>query len=305
MSEELQKTIKSGKFDSVFTEVPHAEKLGLRNPEQLRLFHLNVQDNKFSSDGLIDFLRRNIGQYVFSRAKIEEFRVDDNLESIVSEAIRVIKKNGTFDEHSVGSFGGIMLYVFLEQILGAPKIMSKVELATNAKQYESKCDGIHLLSFGEKYDTPYYHMVFGTSSVTGDMRDAIDSAFEAIIKIEAQGSTERTLAENTVFAKSFDEGTIKHIKDLLIPTKGRQAAYDTAYGVFLGYSIGLDGSKYPAVEYRKILAAKMKVDIQNHAAYIAEKIHKLNLSNHSFYFYVLPLNNADTDRVEMMKQIVE
>ena len=105
--------------------------------------------------------------------------------------------------------------------------------------------------------------------------------------------------------KSFDEGTIKHIKDLLIPTKGRQAAYDTAYGVFLGYSIGLDGSKYSAVEYRKILAAKMKVDIQNHAAYIAEKIHKLNLSNHSFYFYVLPLNDADTDRVEMMKQIVE
>ena len=63
MSDSFDKTISGGKFDEVFTEVPHAETLGLKNPEQLRLFHLNVNNNAFSSDQLEVFLRKNIGQY--------------------------------------------------------------------------------------------------------------------------------------------------------------------------------------------------------------------------------------------------
>lgn len=66
-----------------------------------------------------------------------------------------------------------MLYVFLEQVLGAPKILSKVELQTGAKQYDSKCDGIHLLSLEQTFGMPYYHMVFGTSSIVGDMKKAV------------------------------------------------------------------------------------------------------------------------------------
>lgn len=38
MNESFDKTISGGKFDEVFTEVHHAESLGLKNPEQLRLF---------------------------------------------------------------------------------------------------------------------------------------------------------------------------------------------------------------------------------------------------------------------------
>ena len=44
----LSKTLTSGNFDEVFIEVPHEEKLGLVNSEQLRLFHLNVVDKAFS-----------------------------------------------------------------------------------------------------------------------------------------------------------------------------------------------------------------------------------------------------------------
>ena len=42
MSDSFDKTLSGGKFDEVFTEVSHTETLGLKNPEQLRLFHLNV-----------------------------------------------------------------------------------------------------------------------------------------------------------------------------------------------------------------------------------------------------------------------
>ena len=88
MSDSFDKTLSGGKFDEVFTEVPHTETLGLKNPEQLRLFHLNVNNNAFSSDQLEVFLRKNIGQYVFSRAQIENYRIEDDVFSVGLDALR-------------------------------------------------------------------------------------------------------------------------------------------------------------------------------------------------------------------------
>ena len=146
MSDSFDKTLSGGKFDEVFTEVSHTETLGLKNPEQLRLFHLNVNNNAFSSDQLEVFLRKNIGQYVFSRAQIENYRIEDDVFSVGLDAIEIMKRNGAPGKKGTGNdLGEILLYVFLEQVLGAPKILSKVELQTGAKQFDSKCDGIHLL----------------------------------------------------------------------------------------------------------------------------------------------------------------
>ena len=158
------------------------------------------------------FLRKNIGQYVFSRAQIENYRIEDDVFSVGLDAIEIMKRNGAPGKKGTGNdLGEILLYVFLEQVLGAPKILSKVELQTGAKQFDSKCDEIHLLSLEQTFGMPYYHMVFGTSSIVGDMKKAVDSAFDAIVEIEKQSTQERTLAENTVFSKSFDQNTIQRI----------------------------------------------------------------------------------------------
>ena len=305
MSETLEKTSNGSMFSEVFTEVSHSEKLGLKNPEQLRIFHLNVIDNEFVFDKLEAFLKRNIGQYVFSRAQIEKYKIEGDAFSVGMDALEIMRKNGSPGQKGTGNdLGEIMLYVFLEQVLGAPKILSKVELQTGAKQYSSKCDGIHLLSLEAPAGIPYYQMVFGTSSITGDMKDAIDDAFDAIMQIENQKAQERILAENTVFSKSFDSDNIKKIKDLLIPAKGRQVPCDTAYGVFLVYDLGLNPSNYTAVEFRNELSRKMQMDIQFNQGFIVKKINELKLENHSFYFYILPLNNAETERTEIMERVI-
>ena len=119
MSDSFDKTISGGKFDEVFTEVPHAETLGLKNPEQLRLFHLNVNNNAFSSDQLEVFLRKNIGQYVFSRAQIENYRIEDDVFSVGLYAIEIMKRNGAPGKKGTGNdLGEILLYVFWSRFLG-------------------------------------------------------------------------------------------------------------------------------------------------------------------------------------------
>ena len=298
----LNKTIKGSDFDNIFTEVIHSESLGLINPEQLRLFHLNVMNNEFVSDDLQAFIRKNVGRYVFSRAKLEQFKINDDLESIGLEAMAVMQKNGRPGQQNTGnSLGEILLYAFLEQILDAPKIMSKVELFSTTNIQSSKCDGIHLLSLGG-YGQPYYQLVFGSSSVVGDMRDAIDQAFDAIMDIEQTNKNRLQLLEPSSLDRDFDPETARQIKEVGFPKKGSSVVRDTAYGVFIGYTLGLNPASYSTMQYQNALNHKMNTDIKNHAAYIARQINSRGLGTHSFYFYILPLNDADKDKSDIMEK---
>ena len=65
----LNKTIKGSDFDNIFTEVIHSESLGLINPEQLRLFHLNVMNNEFVSDDLQAFIRKKCREICVLKSK--------------------------------------------------------------------------------------------------------------------------------------------------------------------------------------------------------------------------------------------
>lgn len=306
MSETLSKTLKENSFDAVFTEVAHTESLGLKNGEALRLFCLDVRDNKFSQINLQKFLMRNIGRYVFSRAQLEQFRVDDDLDAVSAEALRILRKNSDADVKGTGAeLGEMLIYAFLEEKLGAPKLMSRIELTTDAMQYGSNCDCIHLLAVDPSGAVPYYQLVFGASNVVGDMKDAIDRAFESIIRIESSSSNESQMVEKTVMSRMFSESDIAKIEDVIVPQRGRTTTCDTAYGVFLGYTLGLDSAAYTTAEFRNALALKMERDIKEHAAYITQKIHDNNLGTHAFYFYILPFNEAETEKKEIMTRILK
>lgn len=163
MSDNLSKTV-HGDFDAVFCEVTQSCPVSWITQGELRLFHLNIRNNKFNPEEMKKLLYRNIGDYVFSRAKIEHFKVTGDAFAIVSQALRVLQKNGGADIKGTGSeLGELLLYSFLEEKLKAPKLMSRVELSTDAKQYESSCDGIHLLTSGVS-GMPYHQVVFGASS---------------------------------------------------------------------------------------------------------------------------------------------
>ena len=182
MSDNLSKTV-HGDFDAVFREVTQSCPVSWITQGELRLFHLNIRNNKFNPEEMKKLLYRNIGDYVFSRAKIEHFKVTGDAFAIVSQALRVLQKNGGADIKGTGSeLGELLLYSFLEEKLKAPKLMSRVELSTDAKQYASSCDGIHLLTSGVS-GMPYHQVVFGASSIVGDLTYAIDAAYESIVEI--------------------------------------------------------------------------------------------------------------------------
>lgn len=298
LSMSLSRTSRDSGFNAIFIEVSHPHTLGLKNAEQLRLFHLAVQNSRFSHRDLISFLRLNLGRYVFSRAEIADYTVTDKSELIVYDAAG---RMGTQD--SGQGLGELMLYILLEQVLNAPKVLSKVELNQQAGHTRSRCDAIHLLT--PDGGTPVSSIVFGTSSLSGDIQDAIDDAFDKIMQIETNSATECQLAEEHVFTTSLDSETAKTIKELLIPQPGGAATYDSAYGIFLGYNLGLLPGNYSNDDYRHQLDWKMGHDLAHHASYIANKITSLNLGTHAFYVYVLPFDDSDADSVSIMDAVLQ
>lgn len=306
MGVSLSKTLKDKDMDRIFAEVPCTENLGLRKPGQLRLFHLLVRDGKFYHEDLEKWLYRNLSRYVFSRAMLEQFRKNDDLDAAIERAIQTMRENGSGDKKGVGNeLGEMMIYAFLEGKLSAPKLMSRVELSTDLSQYQSACESIHLFSDIDENGVPFNQMVFGASNIVGDIRDAVDNAFDAILRIKNHTSREIQMVEKTALDRSFDDEEIAFLKDTIIPTPNAQSRYNTAYGIFLGYSIGIKAEDHPEIEYEKLVTKKMTDDIQHHTQYIADKIKGNGLGMHSFYIYILPFMDAESNKSEIMDHVMK
>lgn len=158
-------------FDSVFTEVKHDIGLNLKNNNCLRLFCLDIANNAFTYSGLFGYLQRNIGRYVFSRATIEQFKADGDTDAIGLKAVELLRTaQSSKDRGAGGELGEILLYLFLEQNLKAPKLLSKVELKTSGNQYVFGSDAVHLLSLSNNA----FQLVLGESKIIGDLKNAVD-----------------------------------------------------------------------------------------------------------------------------------
>jgi len=303
-SPKLSITSKGAGFDSVFFEV-HNENLGLSNPNCLRIFSLDVQNNSFSYTSLHQFLQKNIGRYVFSRAEIEKFKLNDEEEAIGLKAQELLRTaRNRKDSGAGGELGEILLYLFLEQKLNAPKLLSKIELKTTGNQYIYGSDGIHLLNSVDMSGNPICQLILGESKIIGNLKSAIDDAFESIEKANSSPDNELRLIETNIFKEAFDENTLEYLKSQIIPSKrDLTQCVDRAFGIFLGYTVELDKSQFSNSQYRLALQEKLKKDIQDNLSYIISKICKKKLDPYSFYFYVLPFDNALKDRASIIRKL--
>lgn len=299
----LTTTVRGSDFDSIFTEVAHGESLAIPNAQQTKIYHLDVINNEFDYNAIQKFIKTNIGRYVFSRAKRNNYK-GDAIEDITSDALTAYKRKLAATPGNY-SFAEIMLYSFLECVLGAPKIMSKIELQSSGGEYTSKTSGIHLLPIANGIATNH-QLVFGATDVLADFQQAVDSAFAQIMDIKDSSSDEYSFVESTILNGVFDGPTTAYMKSVILPQKGGSTKPDTAFGIFLGYTVDVPGAENLSNdEYRAALQEKMQQDIKTYIPYINSKIASNKLSRYSFYIYVLPLNDAVNDKDNIMKKALE
>lgn len=149
---------------------------------------------------------------------------------------------------------------------------------------------------------PFNQLVLGASDTYDDLENAVNNAFIQIERIAAGASEEYHLLEESILNNEFDADMNKTLESMIVPKKNTaSSSMEKAYGVFLGYTINIDGTGLSNEEYLKNANDKMISDIKGIIPYIESKIKALGLSNHSFYIYILPLNDVLNDKEDIIK----
>ena len=301
-TQELERTLDDEGFEAVFREVNHGEALSLKNKSGISLYYLDISDSAFDYMALNEYLFDSVGMYVYSRTKLKEFEDKKKARSIGAKALRLMKANGNPDEKGTGNeLGEMLLFTFMEGGLHAPKLLSKVEISTGASQFKSKSDCVHLLKRKVNGEINY-QLVFGASSITGKIEDAIDCAFDALSAIKNGRTRERQMVDSTLFNHFYDSETTEQLRRILVPSKQRKSVPDMAFGVFVGYSLDVTADDNDA--FRAIATGKMLAEIKAAIPYIEKKVSDLNLGMHSYYFYFLPFNDAERDKKQIMNELL-
>lgn len=299
ITSKISYTLDPKRFDSVFKEIA-SSKLSLPNNNDIKIYSLEITNAQIDYEKVKRFIRGNIGRYVYSRAQRNNYELNGDLEAISSYAIDAYVKRVNRSPDT-NHFSEIMLYSFLECILGAPKIFSKMELQNKSGQFETFASGMHVLSM-KKGMLPFNQLVLGASDTYDDLEHAVNNAFDQIERIAAGSSEEYDLLETSILNNEFDADMNQTLESMIIPKKGASSSsIEKAYGIFLGYTINVDGTGLSNDEYLKNANEKMISDIKGIIPYIESKIGALSLSNHSFYVYILPLNDALSDKESIIK----
>lgn len=297
----LESTLCDPTFNRIFDNVYNSTCQGTTNPASIAIYSTDIKNRKINFRSAKQFVLDNLTSYVMSREQINRMnKVGRSATAGIQSFQKFIGASGRSKETLLGE---TLLYVFMEKVLGAPKILSKIEIDDIANK--SKSDGVYLFHL-ERRGIPYNQLLFGASNIYGDLKKAIDSVFEKVLKIEQNYDDEFLIVDNTLDQNIFPVEMANYVKDVLMPKKGlaNSSAPDMAFGCFLGYTVKVISSALDNAQYEADIKAQMKLDIDAVIPYIKNQINVLGLNNYEFYFYVVPFNDATNERASIIDEMI-
>lgn len=288
-------------FDKIFYEIPHDEKLLLANNNQIKFFMLNIQNSKFSYFEMFKMLKRNLGRYAISRI---EFQKDP--EMAISKAISRFHEIKNAGNGAGGELGELLLYCFLEIVLGAPKLLSKMEIKGTKNQYNYNSDAVHFFQY-DCDDGIHNQVVLCESKIIGDYKRAIKKAFDSLCESLSKKGYDFSLISTEIFKETMTEQAAKEVIDLLVPNVtedvNNNVIKETAAGIFIGFDYPIEIGDESIITRNKSIV-KIKSIVKDIVDYINKIIKEKKLNGMSIYIYFLPFNDADKDREKIMDQLL-
>lgn len=281
------------------------EEFDVINKNHLRLFMLNTENKLFNYDELYDYILPNITKYVFSRKRLSEIEDDpQKRNTIILEAINHLRAiTSEADKGAGGELGEILLYLFLEQDLKAPKLFSKVEFKTNRMDYIKGSDAIHFKFRVNEQGKEIMQLVIGEAKIKNDLDEGIKSAFDSIKQFLTENLQDRILLDTHLMDQFTNQEEAEIIKDyiLSIPRKKKE----TIFGIFIGYSSDYTGITDTNDQYAQRVIEENIKQVINYKSTIINKINEHHVTNYEFNFYFLPFHDAARDRKAIMDSITK
>lgn len=300
----FQNTSDSEGFN-IFEKLSTAEISCGGNNNVLNLYILKIHDKLFSYDKLYDYIFDNICQYVFNRQRnIEAQNNVKKAKHLVIEAIDHLREiNSDKDLGAGGELGEILLYLFLEQDLQAPKLFSKVELKTSNNDYVKGADGIHFKFRIDIDGNKILQLVVGEAKVKNELKDGIEEAFTSINTYLTSNSQDVRLLDTHLMNQLVEDDEAEILKRYLLGQDVEDK--ETVFGIFIGYSINYEGFTDNNDNYKQNVKQANLKQVLEYKQKIIDEIEKYNISNYQFNFYFLPFHDAQRDRKTIIKQLTE
>ena len=283
----------------------HIKSEDISDKNKLDVFILNSNANEFDYKLLERNLLDPIITYSLSRKVKEQYK---NRAGILVKEAKNKFKNYSQNE---GELGELLLYCFLETHLGAPKILSKLELKTSNKLYVNGSDGVHFL----KLKDGNYQLIFGESKMYTNLGYAIEKALESIKEFKEEVNKKGDEKSGITFEKSlisdnlekeFDKEDEDFLIKLVYPSSENDFYVDDAFGIFIGFQINIteDERKMDNIKFRKIIKEKVIDEINKKQETINTKIEHKNLIGHNFYVYIVPFTEIEEKRKEILGEVL-
>ena len=266
------------------------------NRKNLSFALVKLKSNNFDYKNLIKYLENASVYYALPKKRIEELQSEGLFHQLVDECRGKFKSS----EYNEGEGGELISYCINEDVLHAPKILSKLKLKTNNEDYVKGADGVHLL----KLDDNTYEVIFAESKMYTDLKLAINKAFESIDRFISGDSVDfeiTTLATN--LSGEFEDIDVEYISKYILPSKSN-VSHHTAFSIFIGFNITNEIDKALDYDvYEKELMENVKTLIMNEYSHICSKLEDSKRRAYSFYIYLIPFENIDNFRKDIIKGV--
>lgn len=265
----------------------------LQAKTNLHLHVLRVQNGDFDLPGLYRELKGNSAAYVLSRLNYQKV-LDDP--SLMMEFASKVQSQFRKPEKKSGEGGEVILYSLLEGHLGAPKVLSKMELKTNSDHYVHGSDGVHLL----RVDDNTFQLIFGESKMYGDAGTAgasakrgIQAAFESVGKVHTEGFDFDTwLVDSELLKEQLDPEKLETLSAIVLPSdSSSRTKTHHAFGIFIGYEIDVSDLNPEDMELDEIeteLRERATEAIEAEHDLIMTEISNRGLGIYPFHIYAIP-----------------
>lgn len=307
ISEILSLTADTSQFNRVFIPIEHDFSLELANENNLNIYHLRTENRRFKYEDLTNFCVGNLSQYIFNRKTVKQAKSQADIQILYNRGRKQLREvRNENDSGAGGELGELLLYLFLENCLHAPKLLSKMEIKTTRNQYIYGADGLHLYMTKDKYGNMLYQFVIGEAKIKNDILDATRVAFDSIRKSIDEIDIETALVSEEILKEVCTKEDAEKLIEVILPSEDIADKFTTsekAIGLFIGYTGDYD-EDIDNASWNKKINDKIKKDIERAVDTIKKKIDGLSLKGYSFYCYYLPFNDAEKDRKTIMDNII-
>lgn len=291
-------TLSTTSFMGVFKQFYHRQYLETRKASSVDFYYLDFDSTDYESFNYSKLKKQiylNIQNFAFSRPELKNL-IDEGMQAaIIHQAIRKLEKTNQI------YLEDILLYIMLEYFLKAPKLLTSVEMVNYQGTYTPNSSSIHILN--KKFATEDMHqLIFGVSCISNNLSSMIDELFNKISNILRNNNERNQFINNSIINSTFEETEAEFI--INIYKNGINNSSSKGFGIFIGYKLDITKNYTSKNEFDRLFQNQLQKDIELMTRRINQKITELNIKNYPIYIYIVPFNNADLDKQQIMDDIL-